>query len=200
MLEGNAPGETASGAEVVSYFNAHRGRTLTEVFIAPALVALLILFVGELRARVRARGENGVGPTTMMSGAVVSAAGALLGAVVEFGAVSASQHHQEQAAQTFNVLNNDDWMPFIAGIAVFMIGAGITVIRSGLVPTWLGWVALVAGVVSLAGPGGFVGYFVTPVWMIVVGIILGSRRDANPTPDDREARHEGARPTQVTTS
>jgi hypothetical protein len=179
LAEGSTPGESASGAQVMTYFNAHRGRTLTEVFLAPVLVALLVLFASELRARARSRGEDGVGSTVMLSGAVLLSAGALLGAAVQLGAVSASDHGQVQAAETFNVLNNDDWMPFIAGLAVFLVGAGLTVLRCGLLPKWLGWVALVAGVISLAGPGGFVGYFVAPVWMVVAGAVLGIRREPN---------------------
>jgi hypothetical protein len=176
LFEGNAPGEKSSGAQVVSYFNEHRGRSMAEVFLAPVIVALLILFVSEFRSRARRYDPEGVGATVMVSGAVILAAGAVLGASVLLGLVSAAQHHQDGVAQTLNVVNNDDWIAFISGLAVFMIGAGITVLQSGVLPKWLGWVALVVGIVSLAGPGGFVGYFATPLWIIVSSVILGMRK------------------------
>lgn len=177
LLEGDTPGEKSSGAEVIKYYNGHSGRTLTEVFAAPAIVALLVLFAAELRARARALGDRGAGPSVMFGGAVLLGAGMLTGAFVSLGLASASDHHQAQVAQTLNVLGNADWIPFIAGLAVFLLGAGITVLRTGMLPKWLGWVALVGGVVSLAGPGGFIGYFAAPLWIIVAGIMLGVRKD-----------------------
>jgi hypothetical protein len=163
----------------MKYFNSHHDRSLIQVFLAPALVAVLLLFTGELRARARERGLRGVGPSLLLSGAVLWAAGVLIGSMVDLGLVSSSDHDQSQVAQTLNVLSNDDWVPFIGGLAIFLLGAGITVLASRMLPLWLGWVALVVGVVSLAGPGGFIGFFVAPAWILVSGIVLGTR----PAPD-----------------
>jgi hypothetical protein len=191
LLEGSTPGEKASSTEVVNYFNAHRGRTMAEVFLAPALIVLVALFAAELRKRARARGEDGIGPAVLMIGAALLGGGVVFGAVVDLGLLSAADHHQDQIAQTFNVLNNDDWIPFIAGLAVFMIGAGSTVLSAGLLPKWLGWVAIGAGVVSLAGPGGFVGYFLMPAWLIVGGIMLAMRSTPAVPHSDTYAVHDG---------
>jgi hypothetical protein len=186
VLEGNAPGEKASAEEVVKYFNAHHDRSLAQVFLAPALAAVLLLFASELRTRARALGVHGVGPSVLLSGAILWASGILVGSVLDLGLVSSSDHDQPQIAQTLNVLSNDDWIPFIGGLAIFLIGAGITVLGSRMLPKWLGWVALVAGIVSLAGPGGFIGFFVAPAWILVAGIVLGIR--ANSDVDGSAAR------------
>jgi hypothetical protein len=178
FLVGDGPGEKASGAKVVAFYNAHQGRTLVAVFGAAVLAALLILFVGELRSRARGSGDTSLA-TVMVAGAVVWVGGMLLGAVLDLGLASSADHHQQQVAQTMNVLSNDSWIPFIAGIAIFLVGAGGTVLKTGLLPKWLGWVALVGGVISLAGPGGFVGFFLAPLWIIVAGIMLGARSSAH---------------------
>jgi hypothetical protein len=178
VLDGSTPGEKASGAEVMKHFNSHQGRTLIDAFLAPLGAALVVLFAAELRARARERGQHGAGPTVLVSGAVLFAASLLADAGLSLSLVTASDHNQSQVAQTLNVLSNDNWFPFVGGIAVFLIGAGMTVLSTGLVPKWLGWVALVIGVVSLAGPGGFVGFFAAPVWILVVGILLGVRSEA----------------------
>jgi hypothetical protein len=150
---------------------------LIDAFLAPAGAALLVLFAGEIRARARERGEHGAGPTVLVGGAVLLAASLLAGAGLSLSLVTASDHNQAQVAQTLNVLDNDSWIPFIGGIAVFLIGAGMTVLSCGLLPKWLGWVALVVGVVSLAGPGGFIGFFGAPVWILVSGIMLAVRTE-----------------------
>lgn len=177
VLNGSTPGDKASGAEVMKHFNSHQGRTSINAFLAPLGAALIVLFAAEIRARARERGQRGAGPTVLVGGAVLLAASLLSGAGLSLSLVTASDHNQSQVAQTLNVLSADNWIPFIGGVAVFLIGAGMTVLSTGLVPKWLGWVALVIGVVSLAGPGGFVGFFVAPVWILVAGILLAVRDD-----------------------
>ncbi len=177
IFEGSTPGEKASSAEVMKHFNSHQGRTATEVFLAPLAATLLILFASEIRTRARERGPRGAGPTVLVGGAVLVAASILAGAALSLALLTASDHKQAQVAETLNVLSNDNWIPFIGGIAVFLIGAGMTALSAGLLPKWLGWVALVVGVVSLAGPGGFVGYFAAPLWMLVAGILLAVRTE-----------------------
>ena len=52
-------------------------------------------------------------------------------------------------------------------------------------PAWLGWVAVVVGVISLVGPGGFLGFFVAPIWTLVAGVMLSLRtrtKEAAPQP------------------
>jgi hypothetical protein len=109
----------------------------------------------------------------LLAGAVLWASGLLLGSMVTLAQVSAADNRQLQLGQTLNVLASASWVPFIGGIAVFLIGAGITGLSSRLLPTWIGWAALVLGIVSLAGPGGFIGYFAGPLWILVAGILLG---------------------------
>ncbi len=174
----DGPGEGASGEAAVAFINDHQAQLMIGAFGGPAMVALMLLFFSYVRSLARERGgETGAGPTLMVCGAVLWAAGLLLGSMLDLAAYSAGDHHLDQVAQTINVLVETSWLPFIAGIAVMLIGAGMTVLRTGLVPRWLGWVALVVGIIALAGPGGFAGFFVGPLWMLVVGIMLFMRED-----------------------
>jgi hypothetical protein len=177
FLTGDEPGEKASGATVMKFYNAHQGRGMISVFGTPLLVAFLLLFASGLRARSRQQGKSDVGATVMMGGALLWSSGILLGSTIELALLSSSHHKQADVAKVASVLNNADWLPFIGGIAIFMLGAGISVLTTRFVPRWLGWVAIVVGVVSLAGPGGFIGFFVAPVWVLVVGIMLAVRND-----------------------
>jgi hypothetical protein len=195
VLEPSIPGEKASAQEVVDYFNGHRGRTLADVFLAPLLVALLLVFVAYFRARAR----NHEGSTTarlaqvlMVMGAVVWASGALLGSVISLALTTASDNGQIEIARTLNVLGNSTWIPFIAGIAVTLLGAGLTVLSTGVLPRWMGWVALVVGVISLAGPGGFLGFFVGPLWVLVAGVMLFLRPGVD-VPAARRSTDEAVR-------
>lgn len=179
-LEGSTPGEKATGQEVVEYYNAHQGRTLAQAFLGPALALLLVIFFSHLRTLARERSiAPGPGPTIMISGATLWGAGMLLGSMLSLGVASSADHGQPQIAQTLNVLNNDSWIPFIGGLAVTLVGAGITVLSAEMLPRWLGWVAVVVGVISVAGPGGFLGFFVAPLWTLVAGSFLATPASIN---------------------
>jgi hypothetical protein len=180
-IEGDEPpGEKASGAELVKFFDAHQGRGMISVFVTPLLAALLIMFAGAVRARAQRQETSSVGAAMMLGGALLWSAGMLVGSMLTLAQISSADHNQPQVAQTVNVIAAADWVPFIGGIAVFLIGAGLTVLGSRVLPVWLGWIALIVGIVSLAGPGGFVGFFVGPLWVLVAGIMLALRREDAP--------------------
>jgi hypothetical protein len=172
LLNTDNPGEKSTAQQVMDHYNSHNGRAMADIFLTPLGAALVVIYFSYLRTRARYAGvRSDVGPTTMLSGAVIWAGGVLLGSVTELLVVDASYHHQAQVAQTANVFNNVTWIPFIAGIAVTLIGAGVTVLQSSLLPKWIGWVALVGGILSLAGPGGFVGFIVAPLFVLVSAVM-----------------------------
>ena len=178
VLSEDGPGEGASGKAVVDYINDNDTQLYVGAFGGPLLAALIVVFFSHVRALARERSAvSSSGPAVMVSGAVLWAAGLLLGSMLDLAAASAGDKHLEQVAQTLNVIIEACWLPFIAGIAVTLIGAGMTVLRTGLVASWLGWVALVVGIIALAGPGGFAGFFVGPLWMLVIGIMLLMQSD-----------------------
>jgi hypothetical protein len=49
-----------------------------------------------------------------------------------------------------------------------------------VLPRWLGWAAIVIGVLSLAGPIGFAGFLLCLVWLIVAAILMLVRDDLDP--------------------
>jgi hypothetical protein len=172
FVSGDTPGEGASAKDVLAHYEAHKGAATLSALLGPLAGALIVLFFAQLRTLARERAvAPGAGPTVMVAGAVLWAGGMLLAQTVQLGLATAADHGQAQVAQTLNVLDNDDWIPFIAGLAISLLGAGLTVLATGILPRWLGWVALVVGIVSLSGPGGFLGFFVAPVWMIVAGVV-----------------------------
>ena len=172
-VQGETPGVDASGETLVDHYRDEQATSIVAALLTPLLATLLILFVAHLRAVARERRvSTGAGPTVMMSGAVLWAAGMLLGSVMELALVDAADQRRAAAAETLNVLLNASWLPYIAGIAITLIGAGITVLGSDFLPRWLGWVALVVGLVSLVGPGGFLGVFVAPLWLLVAGALM----------------------------
>jgi hypothetical protein len=172
---GSPPGDGASAAKVMAFYHDHRNGQLTSVFLSPLGAALLVLFAAQVRMRARSLRQTTTGPTVLLAGAVLWAGGLLLGSAITLAQVGAADKKQAEAGLALNQLSNASWIPFIAGIAIFLIGAGMTGLGTAITPKWLGWAALAVGVVSLAGPGGFIGFFGAPVWILISGILLATR-------------------------
>ena len=176
IVLGSGPGEGASAEKVVDYFDDNKARQMVAVFLGGPAAAAILVFASRLRAAIddRARAARSL----LVAGAALYAVGIAVSSSVTLATVVASDKGFEGTAQTLNVLNSSLWIPFVIGIAVMLIGAGLSVLRTGLLPRWLGWVALVVGVVALLGPGGFLGFLVAPLWMGVAGFLLYTRKSA----------------------
>ena len=77
-----------------------------------------------------------------------------------------------------SVLNEDFFMPLAGGTCAMLFAAGLSVLRTGALPRWLGWAALVIAVASVT-PAGFFAYLASLLWVLVTGIVLATR-DAAP--------------------
>jgi hypothetical protein len=173
-LGGDDIAEKSTGKQVVDAMNDGSDAVYISIFLAAPAVACLLAFTARLRDVTG--GLGGAARHLLQYGAVLLSGAIAFDAVLTLGLVSSADHDQEGVAQTINVLSADDWIPFTIGAAMLLIGAGLSVLRSGALPTWMGWIALVVGVVSLLGPGGFAGFFIGPLWIGVAGVMLATRR------------------------
>ncbi len=169
-LEGGTVGVDATAEEVIDHYVDGETTRLVASFLAIPAAVTLLAAVSRIRAALgdRARAFG----TLFQSGAVLYAGGLTAGAAVQLGLLDAADNGLEGPAQALNVLSEAMWLPFVAGIAALLLGGGFAVLRTGLLPRWLGWVGAVVGVVSMLGPGGFLGYFVAPIWLAIAGVLL----------------------------
>jgi hypothetical protein len=177
VLGGPSPQDDASAAKVVSYFHDHLTVTRVASLILAIAGVLMVLFAARLRELLQ-NGEPGgdVLSVAAFGGAVILAAGALLDAVVGFALARAGEHRFAAPAQTLNVLFSNDFFVVTGGIAVLLLATGISTVRRPVLPRWLGWAAIVIGILSLAGPIGFLGAVLAIVWLLVVSAVI-FRRD-----------------------
>jgi hypothetical protein len=69
------------------------------------------------------------------------------------------------------VLYNDFFLGFPVGLGTFLLASALAILRTGVLPAWLGWVALLLGIISLT-PIGFFAFFVVLAWIAVVSVML----------------------------
>jgi hypothetical protein len=182
VVGGETPEADDSLREVVSYYSEHD----TDLQIASALLALggffFLIFstmvTGVLR---RAQGESG-GPSALsFAGGIVFAVGVTIFAGLGFTAADVVGDVDPSVVQALNALGADMFFTVAVGTGAFLLGAGIAILKSGALPGWLGWAAVVIGVIAIT-PAGFFGFIALGVWTLIVSVILTLRAGGTATP------------------
>lgn len=168
------PGASADGADVVRFYASHQtGARLSDTLWA-ATFALMLFFAGSLRTHLRRRAVvEGLTMTGMAGAAVLAAAGTVY---FNFDSALADvpTHLDSGAAQALNVLALQMAMGAGVGLLVFGVAMGLAIVRCGVLPLWLGWVAIVIGVVGVT-PAFIVALPFFLLWMIVTGSVVFRR-------------------------
>jgi hypothetical protein len=192
----SAPDLDAPASEVTRYYSDDReGIQLTTALISVAL-ALYVWFLGTLRGVLRAA-EGGAGLLSGIAfgaGLVVVAGFGILGMVTAVAAF----RPEETGPQLTRALNDMGLIGFgvIAPVfAAFFLATAVVVLRTGALPIWLGWLALLGAATSILGLGnvfedsgafsadGFLGFtlgfIVWLVWVLGASAVM-LRRERGP--------------------
>jgi hypothetical protein len=182
----STPGDNATGAQVIAWYNSHHGSDFARDLISALAVLFLVLFAVTLARQVRT-GDRWLAHGAL-AGAVFGGVGLLTSS--GFDAILAQDHNHLTAAsaQTLNLLENDFFLPILIGFALFGILAGLAVVVGRILPKWMGWVMFAFGLACLAGPIGWFGTLATVLWVLVAGIWLV--KQGPPVPDRVTARAE----------
>jgi hypothetical protein len=145
----------------------------------------LIFFGGYLRKVLRAaEGEGHMLSAVTLAGAVILALAAAIDGTINIAlaeAVDSVEGLDPAAVQALSLLWSNDFLPFALGAQVFLLAAGLSVVRHGALPAWLGWVAIVLGVAAVT-PVGFVAFLAGALWIGVVSVMLAMRARSVPAP------------------
>jgi hypothetical protein len=175
-LSGSSPNSSDSGVAVIKYFHDHRARQLASALLVIISIPAGLFFFGLLREYLRRARAARPFAAIAFAGAVLFAAGGCASAGAQFALADVPAQLSPSAAQALNVLSNNLGFPLIvAGISAMQLGYGAAMLRSRLLPTWLGWLSLVIGVVALAGPIGFFAFLATGLWVLITSAILYRR-------------------------
>jgi Domain of unknown function (DUF4386) len=181
---GTPPGSDAPASEVVSYYVEHDTGQIAAAALL-SLGALLVLVFAATLVTVLRRGAAASGPVVLLlSGAVVLVAGLTIFAGLSLMLGNLAGQVDDSTLRSIHVVSQELFFPVTVGASAFFLGAGFAALRTGVLPRWLGWAALVLGVVS-AIPShvlggfldhiGYVGFIGLCGWMLVAGVLLAVR-------------------------
>jgi hypothetical protein len=171
-VSGETPDVNDSPQKVLDFYNDNDS---SQQFAAALLAwgtVLFLFFLGVLRTTLHAA-EGGAArlSSVAFAGGIVLAVGMLSFAGFTFALGDAADHLTPQAAQALNALNSDFFFPLAAGLGTLMIATGVCSVRTGALPAWLGWIAILIGIAAIT-PAGFFGFLAFGLWTIAASIVM----------------------------
>jgi Domain of unknown function (DUF4386) len=182
-IGGTTPGDHDTAQEVQAFYGQHHDKHMILGFSLAFSIPFLLFFVSILRFELRSAGGTGQLANAAFAGGVVAAVGFGILAFIHLALADAADSANTLATtQVLNVLDNNDYIPVAAGLGVLMLGAGLSTVRHGGLPRWLGWVGVVIGVLAFT-PAGFFAFLASGIWIALAGILLAqARQSAAPAP------------------
>lgn len=180
---GSTPGDHDTAQQVQAFYGQHHDKHMTLAFIMAISIPFLLFFISILRYELRRAGGTGQLANAAFAGGVLAAAGFGILAFVHLALADAGGSVKTiGTTQALNVLDNNDFLPMAAGMGVLVLAGGLSAIRHGGLPKWLGWAGVVIGAASFT-PAGFFAFLLSGIWVVIVSILLTlGRQSAAPAP------------------
>ena len=174
-IGGEPPEAKKGGEKIIQHYIDNKDSIEVSALLIGIAGILFVFFWGYVRRVLRdAEGPEGMLSALVLVGATIFVAGITFDATLAFGLAEAAKHLQPAAAQAIEAIWDNDFMPIAAGSTILMLAAGLSIVRHGALPKWLGWVAILLAIVSIT-PLGFAGFLGTAVWIVIVSILLAVR-------------------------
>jgi hypothetical protein len=166
--------------EIVAYYVDNKDSVRAAAFIGLAASLLLIFFGAYLRKVLQAAQPEG----EMLSlvsfiGLVVVGVGFAIDTTISFALAEAAEDIDPVAVQALQALWDNDFLPIALGLLMFLWATGLSVIRSGVLPKWLGWVMILLGILGFT-PIGFVAFIGSAILVLALSILLSLRARSTP--------------------
>lgn len=160
-------------------------------FVGAIATFALLWFLGSVW-RVLRRAEGGEPRLTVvailgaMFAAVIGAVGSILLAVL--GIVGVAGAGRANNLRVLYIVATNVGLGVVLGLAVFLSAFSIVIVRTGVLPRWLGWVGLLLAPLSLVSTGalasthdvfagtGVASFIGATLWLLVVSIMMFAGR------------------------
>jgi hypothetical protein len=175
IIVGEPPSADDPTEEIANHYLDNKDSIQFGSFLGVIAGTLLVFFFGYVRKVLHAaEGDRGMLSLVAFAGAVIIALAAAIDGTILFAIAEAADDIDATQVQTLQALWDNDFLPFALGAQVLWFATGISIVRHGALPKWLGWIAIVFGVASLT-PIGFFAFLAGAVWIVVVSIMLAQR-------------------------
>jgi hypothetical protein len=173
IVEGSPPASHDATEEVVKWWTENDSRSLAAAQLGGLASALLVWFGGSMWATLRrAEGEPGRVAAIAFGGFLFAGVGLASFFGFVFAAAETAGDVPAEVTQTLSVLSELFFIPFAMGLLVALLATSVIILRhGGLLPRWLGFVAIVIAIVFLT-PAGLGAAIATAIWILCVSVLL----------------------------
>jgi hypothetical protein len=193
------PAADATAQEVFNYIVDKQNTLHVVQLLFGAAAVLFLWFIGSLRQILgRAEGDEGRLANTAFGGGLVAAATLIVGGAL--AAVAALHPVENGANVTHALIDASLIVPAVGAPAAFVFFAanGLSILRSGYLPAWMGWFGIVTAVLNVLGIGAvftdhgvfagdgvlgfFLGFLCFLLWNLLASILLYRKLGEAPAP------------------
>lgn len=176
-IGGEPPAIDESAQEIVDFYVDNDSEVMFGAALQTAAAALFVFFGGYLYRVLRdAPGASGAAALVTFAGTVIFATGVAIDGTISFALAETAEDIDPTAVQALAALWQNDFLPFVLGIQVFLLALGVSVVRHGALPKWLGWIALVLGVIALIPHDvSFAAVVGAGILILIISVLLASR-------------------------
>ena len=202
---GTTPAPDAPVAKLLTFYVSHGTNQLVSAALFSLGALFFLGFTAFIGIFLRLAGDW-YHPSTILciAGGAVLVVGMtiLAGLTLVLGDVAGRL--DPSALQALHVLSQEMVFTLTVGASAFMLGSGAAAMRTGALPGWLAWLAIVLGVIGAVpshvlggaldhvGFGAFAGLC---AWTLIVGVLLamrpaarGSEQSLTPSPNKEQVR------------
>jgi hypothetical protein len=169
----NMPGDKASPAKIIDFYTKHQTAQRVSGLLTVIAVVVGVFFFGVLRHRLRQPEGNEQFASMAFGGAILFGAGGCLAAGIQWTLADVPNRLSAGAAQALNLIeNNLTFALSTAGISALTLTTAIALLRSHMMPSWVGWLSVLIGVDALLGPLAMFSFFAMGPWVLILSIAL----------------------------
>lgn len=175
LLNNGSPSPTSSGTDVLTFYTDHNHRMKAAGLILIWAVFIGVIFYGQLRDYLGQHASSHGLALTAFGGAIIFGLSGLLTAGTNFALAESGAHMSAGTAQALNLVSLDaTYALLLIGVALLLFNYGLAILRSGLLPKWLGWITFPFALIALT-PLGFFSFVMTAIWTLIVSVLLWRR-------------------------
>ncbi len=176
VLSNGGPQVTDSAQTISSYYVDHHQRAEFVVGVIAVGLVFLAIFIAFLYDHLKAAETSGnLWSTLMLIGGIAGIATFFAAGGVHVAIADGGTHHFGlDAMVALNGLDNDMLIAFVFALGLMLIGVAGATLTTLALPKWLGWAALVLGVLCFT-PVWWAGAALGLVWIVIVSIVLSQK-------------------------